>query len=58
MSEDIKKQIETLAGSYSRHMGNACDNLAQYHDGELPVEVKSTLKLIVSLNLQKYTKTI
>ena len=38
MSEDIKKQIETLAGSYSRHMGNACDNLAQYHDGELPDE--------------------
>ena len=38
MSEDIKKQIETLAGSYSRHMGNACDNLAQYHDGELPNE--------------------
>ena len=37
MSEDIKKQIETLAGSYSRHMGNACDNLAQYHD-ELPDE--------------------
>ena len=35
---DIKKQIENLAGSYSRHLGNACDNLAQYHDGNLPTE--------------------
>jgi len=38
MSDDIKKQIEDLAGSYSRHLGNACDNLAQYHDGNLPTE--------------------
>jgi hypothetical protein len=35
---DIKKQIENLAGAYSRHLGNACDNLAQYHDGNLPTE--------------------
>ena len=56
MSEDIKKQIETLAGSYSRHMGNACDNLAQYHDGELPDEIYNNhFEEVMNLAIQKHS---
>ena len=36
MSDNIQKQIEDLAGSYSRHLSNACDNLAHYYGGDLP----------------------